>query len=100
MHRRDMGPEDESKMMMAIGHKDHGEAWDDVTGEKLEWEGVQKARHEEIQEIYKRKVYRKVPLNDCWDKTGKAPIKVRWLDINKGDSVNPELRSTSTQARD
>ena len=64
-----------------------------MTGEKLEWEGVQKARYEEIQEIYKRKVCRKVPIKDCWDKTGKAPIKVRWLDINKGDSVNPELRS-------
>ena len=37
-----MGPEDESKMIMAIGHKDHGEAWDDVTGEKLEWGGVHK----------------------------------------------------------
>ena len=28
-----------------------------------------------------------------WDKTGKAPIKARWLDINKGDKVHPNYRS-------
>ena len=63
-----------------------------MTGEKLEWEGVFKARNEEIQEVHKHGVYRKVPIKECWDTLGKEPIKVRWLDINKGDSVNPELR--------
>ena len=29
----------------------------------------------------------------CWDKTGKAPIGVRWVDINKGDKIHPEYRS-------
>ena len=29
----------------------------------------------------------------CWDNTGKAPIGVRWVDINKGDDINPEYRS-------
>ena len=28
-----------------------------------------------------------------WDETGKAPIGVRWVDINKGDKVHPEYRS-------
>merc|ERR1712163_70814 len=28
-----------------------------------------------------------------YDKTGKAPIGTRWVDVNKGDSVHPEYRS-------
>ena len=32
-------------------------------------------------------------LKESWDETGKAPIAVRWVDINKGDSSNPNYRS-------
>ena len=39
------------------------------------------------------KVYEKVPIQQCWDETGKNPITVRWLDINKGDEDSPEYRS-------
>ncbi len=35
-------------------------------------------------------VYRKVPIQEAYDKTGKKPIKVRWVIVNKGDSDNPE----------
>ncbi len=28
-----------------------------------------------------------------WDRTGKAPIKVKWIDANKGNVNNPEYRS-------
>ena len=38
-------------------------------------------------------VYRKVDKSVCWEATGKAPIPVRWIDINKGDSTNPNYRS-------
>ena len=30
-----------------------------------------------------------------WIATGKAPIAVRWVDINKGDSAHPNYRSRS-----
>jgi hypothetical protein len=69
------------------------EFWDDITGEPLDPIGVRKARSEEMQEFHKHGVYRKVPISECWDSTGKAPIGVRWVDINKGDKVHPELRS-------
>lgn len=72
---------------------DWNEADDDVTGEQLDAEGVKQARRDEIEEIKKHRVYTKVPVKDCWDKTGKAPIKTRWLDINKGDKVHKDLRS-------
>ena len=68
-------------------------AWDDVTGEELDSNGVMIARKEEIKEVHKHEVYHKVPTKECWDKTGKAPIKTRWIDINKGDKIHPELRS-------
>ena len=32
-------------------------------------------------------------IDDCYEKTGQAPIRVRWLDINKGDEKNEEYRS-------
>ena len=37
-------------------------------------------------------VYKKVPVSDCYSLTGKAPIKVRWVVCNKGDSERPEYR--------
>jgi hypothetical protein len=67
--------------------------WDDITGEPLSWEGVVNARKEEMEEFRKHKVYKKVPIKQCWDETGKGPIGVRWIDINKGDADNPEYRS-------
>ena len=38
-------------------------------------------------------MYVKVPIKECWDQTGKDPIGTRWIDINKGDEMNPEYRS-------
>ena len=38
-------------------------------------------------------MYDKVPLAECWQSTGRAPVKVKWIDINKGDNVNHEYRS-------
>ena len=38
-------------------------------------------------------VYCKVSVDECWSKTGKAPIAVRWIDINKGDEQHPNYRS-------
>ena len=32
-------------------------------------------------------------MKQCRDRTGKAPIKIRWIDINKGDALNPEYMS-------
>ena len=38
-------------------------------------------------------VYEKVALQECWDVTGKDPIGEKWVDINKGDTLNPNYRS-------
>ena len=67
--------------------------WDDVTGEQLEGWRVREARNEEMKEVWKHGIYEKVPIQQCWDRTGKGPIGTRWVDINKGDRWNPEYRS-------
>ena len=38
-------------------------------------------------------LYVKVPIAECLGKTGKQPISVRWIDINKGDQESPNYRS-------
>ena len=44
-------------------------------------------------EVCKHGVYIKVPIEQCWKETGKDPIGVRWVDINKGDEEIPDYRS-------
>ena len=68
-------------------------AWDDVSGNQLDPKMVLKAREEEMEQFRKHDVYEKVQEEVCWAVTGKAPIGTRWIDINKGDEVNPEYRS-------
>ena len=46
-----------------------------------------------MQEVKKHKVYEKVPIEKCYESTGKTPIGTRWVDVNKGDKVHPECRS-------
>ena len=67
--------------------------WHDVTGRPLDPKLVRIARAEEIEEVCRTNLYTKVPEQECYDKTGKAAISTRWVDINKGDDVNPECRS-------
>ena len=70
-----------------------GMAWDDVSGKILDQDMVKAARKEEIEEYHKHEVYTKTEIGECWKETGKAPIKVKWIDINKGGAENPEYRS-------
>ena len=79
-----VGPEEEQIM---------ASAWDDTTGEELDHKMVRAARDEEMVEVRKHHLYSKVPLKECWERTGKDPIGVRWVDVNKGDNVHPEYRS-------
>ena len=77
-----------------IYYMDHqGNFWDEVSGNPLNSEEVIAARLDEIKQLHSHDVYDKVPLTDCWQSSGRAPVKVKWIDINKGDNVNHEYRS-------
>ena len=80
----------------AMLHEDDGEGWiaiDDVTGQRLDPKLMRAARKDEIAYFRKMGVYEKVDVKESWQHTGKAPIAVRWVDINKGDTDNPNYRS-------
>ena len=53
-------------------------AWDDVRGGELKIEDVQKARREEVEYMERRGLWERVPVEECWRRTGKAPIGTRW----------------------
>ena len=89
--------DDGSEANKALHEDVEGGEWmiaaDDQSGEPLEPRRVRLARKEEIMYFKKREVYEKVKVEECWKATGKPPIGVRWVDINKGDSANPNYRS-------
>ena len=90
-HAEDENDEMMKKELLVIGMK-AGVGWarDDITGAALDIEEVRKARAEELDFFRKMGVYRKVPR---WEANGKKIIKTRWIDVNKGDESNPDLRS-------
>ena len=67
------------------------EAFDDVSGEPLDPKRVQGALREEVEYVRKMRLYDKVPTTECRKQTGKGPISVRWIDINKGRFDQHEL---------
>ena len=69
------------------------EAWDDVNGGSLKPEKVQKARQAELEWLHQQKVYTKRKISECMEVTGKPPIRLLWIDTNKGDDENENYRS-------
>ena len=63
---------------------DHGYFVDDVSGQPLDREGVIEARKVELEFVDSRPVYREVPLDMCWSRTGKPPLGTKWVDVDKG----------------
>ena len=51
---------------------------------------VEAARAEELSVVKKTEVWRKVRREECFQATGRAPIKLRWVDISKGDELYPK----------
>ena len=67
-------------------------AWDDLTAVSLDAGKVRDARATEVAYIRDKKVYGKISRCQAMREGGKI-IRTRWIDINKGDDVNPNYRS-------
>ena len=65
---------------------------DDVAGAELPAHLVKAARKEELEVIEKMGVWEPRPRSECLARTGKNPIKLRWLDSHKGDTERPNVR--------
>ena len=66
---------------------------DDLTGQVLRDELVRAARAAELAYFHSKNVWNKVPKSRARERTGRAPISVRWVDVNKGDDIQPNYRS-------
>ena len=60
------------------------QAWDDHTGASLDAKKVKEARQLEMEYYHKMHVFDEVLVAQCWERTGKAHLKARWVDIDKG----------------
>ena len=76
----DMEVEGIAQRVVRVRH----EYLDSQTGEPIDGEKVREARNEEIK-LFERRVY---VTAECWEKTSKPPIGVRWVDVHNGEDVN------------
>ena len=68
--------------------------YDDISGKELPKEATIKARQKEMTEVLNvHKVYTKVPIKECHDVTGAEPIGTKWLEVNKGDEDEVNIRA-------
>lgn len=68
------------------------EAFDDMTGEILSGAEVMKARKKELDYADLKKVWVPIARAEA-ERKGYKIISTRWIDINKGDNINPNYRS-------
>ncbi len=66
---------------------------DDLTGQVLKDELVREARAKELEYFHSKSVWIKVSKQSVRQRGGRPPISVRWVDVNKGDDLNPKYRS-------
>ncbi len=66
--------------------------YDAISGEVMIKELVGAARKVETKTFEKHRAYEKAPIEECWEDAGKAPVGVKWVEVNKGDKENIEYR--------
>ena len=48
---------------------------------------MEEARKAEVDYMENRGIWTLRPVTDCWDRTGKDPVSVRWVDRRKKKAV-------------
>ena len=70
-----------------------GPFFDDLTKQQLPTALVKSARKKELDDSEMKTVWNRVPAQDAWKLSGRPPITVWWVDVNKGDDEVPNIRS-------
>ena len=65
--------------------------YDDISGALLKTDLQEEAIQEEMDQYRSHEVYTKVPVVQCYERTGKKPMGVRWVIVNKGGDDNPNV---------
>ena len=78
-----------------LGTEDWGEwiASDDVRGGALPARLVHEARVRELEYLRQRQVYEYATWREALNRTGKKPLRLKWIDTNKGSKGDPFIRS-------
>ena len=66
---------------------------DDLTGQALDPALCRAARKKEMDFVREKGLWIKKTIKECWDRTRRPPVSVRWVETNKGDDINPNIRS-------
>lgn len=66
---------------------------DDLTGQVLDPALVKIARQKELDFFESKEVWTRRPIEESRRRTGKPPISARWVGVNKGDDMTPNIRS-------
>ena len=66
---------------------------DAMSGQVLERNLVMVARQKELKYFLAKEVWMKRPRSEAYRNTGKRPMSVKWVDVNKGDDLSPNYRS-------
>ena len=66
---------------------------DDLTGQILDPKLVRWARQKELDFFESEHVWSLKAFEESHLGTGKPPVTVRWVDVNTGDDVSPNIRS-------
>ena len=67
--------------------------YDDISGQQFDGTPVREARMNELEGLGNLGVWDIGDKDVCNQKTGKPPIRGRWVDVNKGDDKNPVYQS-------
>ena len=68
--------------------------YDAVSGQRLDPALVAKARSDEMTFLVKDlHAYEYDMISRCKEETGRPPVPVTWVDVNKGDEDHPQLRA-------
>ena len=66
---------------------------DDITGQPLDPILCRAARKKEMDYVKSKGLWAKRAVKECWERTRGPPVTVRWVEVNKGDDQNPNIRS-------
>ena len=70
-----------------------GPFYDDLTKQQLPTSLVKAARRKDFDDFESKNVWKRVSVAEAHRISGRAPITVRWVDVNKGDDDCPDIRS-------
>lgn len=81
------GPDDKDDGFMKVGGQKMYS--DDITGQVLHPTLAQQARQTELDYFASKQVWEIVSVAKAINDTGRKPIRVRWVDVNKGATSPP-----------